>query len=99
MPLFAVLPCDNLPSNGAVTKRVLVGLATLRDPDFGRFLEAELACPSTMVDRIVPATTDADRDRVSAVLGVEDRWPVMAEPFTQWVVEDRFRPGDPIGRA
>jgi fructuronate reductase len=52
-----------------------------------------------MVDRIVPATTDADRDRVSAVLGVEDRWPVMAEPFTQWVVEDRFRPGAPIGRA
>ena len=95
VPPFAVLPCDNLPSNGAVTKRVLVGLAALRDPDFGRFLEAELACPSTMVDRIVPATTDSDRDRVSAVLGVEDRWPVMAEPFTQWVVEDRFPAGRP----
>ncbi|MDB5558592.1 MAG: mannitol dehydrogenase [Enterovirga sp.] len=92
---FTVLPCDNLPANGAVTKRVLVGLAALRDPELGRYLEAELACPSTMVDRIVPATTDADRDRVAGLLGVADSWPVLAEPFTQWVVEDHFPAGRP----
>jgi fructuronate reductase len=94
-PLFTVLSCDNLPSNGAVTKRVLVGLARLRDPELGRVLEAELACPSTMVDRIVPATTDDDRERVTGLLGVEDRWPVMAEPFSQWVIEDHFPAGRP----
>jgi fructuronate reductase len=92
---FTVLTCDNLPANGRVTKRVLVDLARLRDPDLGRYLEDGLACPSTMVDRIVPATTDADRDRVSGLLGVQDNWPVMAEPFSQWVIEDRFPAGRP----
>ena len=58
--------------------------------DLGASVEAELACPNTMVDRIVPATTDADRARVNAALGVEDAWPVVTEPFTQWVIEDLF---------
>jgi fructuronate reductase len=92
---FTVLSCDNLPANGVVTKRVLVDLARLRDPDLGRYVEAEIACPSTMVDRIVPATTDADRDRVRDLLGVSDEWPVMAEPFSQWVIEDHFPAGRP----
>ena len=48
-----------------------------------------------MVDRIVPATTDADRGRIDAALGAEDRWPVVCEPFTQWVIEDRFPSGRP----
>jgi fructuronate reductase len=92
---FTILSCDNLPANGVVTKRVLVDLARLRDPDLGRYVEAEIACPSTMVDRIVPATTDADRDRVRDLLGVSDEWPVMAEPFSQWVIEDHFPAGRP----
>jgi fructuronate reductase len=96
---FTVLSCDNLPSNGVTTKKVLVGLARLRDPQLGRFVESEIACPSTMVDRIVPATTDADRDRVTGLLGVEDSWPVMAEPFSQWVIEDRFPSGRPDWRG
>jgi fructuronate reductase len=92
---FTVLSCDNLPANGETTRRVLVGLARLRDPDLGRFVDGEVACPSTMVDRIVPATTDADRERVTGLLGFEDLWPVVAEPFTQWVIEDRFSAGRP----
>ncbi|MGA0593979.1 mannitol dehydrogenase family protein [Enterovirga sp. CN4-39] len=92
---FTVLSCDNLPSNGVVTKRVLAGLASLRDADLGHYVEGEVACPSTMVDRIVPATTDGDRDRVAALLGLEDSWPVMAEPFSQWVIEDHFPAGRP----
>ncbi|MDB5510725.1 MAG: mannitol dehydrogenase [Enterovirga sp.] len=92
---FTVLSCDNLPANGRTAQRVLSRLAALRDPELGRFVQNELACPCTMVDRIVPATTDADRARVTGLLGVEDRWPVLAEPFSQWVIEDHFPSGRP----
>jgi fructuronate reductase len=92
---FTVLSCDNLPSNGRTAARVLSQFAARCDADLGRFVAQEIACPSTMVDRIVPATTDADRARVTGLLGVEDRWPVMAEPFTQWVIEDSFPAGRP----
>lgn len=92
---FTVLCCDNLPANGRTVHRILSELATLRDRDLGSFIAGELTCPSTMVDRIVPATTDADRAAVAAALGLRDAWPVMTEPFTQWVVEDRFGDGRP----
>jgi fructuronate reductase len=85
---FTVLCCDNLPSNGRTVHRILSQFAALRSPDLGRFVAGEIACPSTMVDRIVPATTDADRAAISAALGLEDAWPVVTEPFTQWVIED-----------
>ncbi|HVL72205.1 MAG TPA: mannitol dehydrogenase family protein [Beijerinckiaceae bacterium] len=95
VPPFTVLTCDNLPANGDTVHRVLTRYAALRDPDLGAFVAGEVACPSTMVDRIVPATTDADRAAVRAALGVEDAWPVVTEPFTQWVIEDRFPSGRP----
>ncbi len=95
VPAFTALCCDNLPHNGATLKRVLVRLASLRDPDLGRFVEDELRCPSTMVDRIVPATTDADRESIAATLGLQDAWPVLTEPFSQWVIEDHFAVGRP----
>ena len=63
------------------------------------YVEIEVAFPSTMVDRIVPATTDFDRDRVTERLGLEDAWPVLTEPFIQWVVEDRFGLGRPRWEA
>ncbi len=97
---FTVLSCDNLPGNGELTHRVLADYAGRVDPALGRFVETEVACPATMVDRIVPATTDADRAAVAARLGVMDAWPVVAEPFTEWVIEDRFPTGRPDwGRA
>jgi fructuronate reductase len=95
LPPFAVLCCDNLPANGQTVGRVVSRFAALRNADLGRFVENEVAFPSTMVDRIVPATTDQDRASVAARLGVEDAWPVMTEPFTQWVIEDRFSHGRP----
>jgi fructuronate reductase len=91
---FTVLCCDNLPANGHVVHRVLARMADLVDSTLGDYVRDNVACPSTMVDRIVPATTDADRARVSGALGVVDAWPVMAEPFIQWVIEDDF----PLGR-
>ena len=87
---FTVLCCDNLSSNGQTVHRLLGQFAGLRDPDLAAFIDGEIACPDTMVDRIVPATTDADRARIAAALGMQDAWPVVTEPFTQWVVEDRF---------
>lgn len=94
-PPFTVLCCDNLPANGATLHRLLVEFAKLRDAGLGRHVADEVAFPSSMVDRIVPATTDADRARIGQQLGVEDAWPVMTEPFRQWVIEDRFPAGRP----
>ncbi|MBH0237693.1 mannitol dehydrogenase family protein [Methylobrevis albus] len=94
-PPFAVVPCDNLPSNGATVRRIVTRFAELRDPGLGAWVAAEVAFPSTMVDRIVPATTDADRALVQSRLGVADAWPVMTEPFSQWVIEDNFPGGRP----
>lgn len=92
---FTVLSCDNLPSNGATTKRVVTQLAAMRDLDLAKWIDDSVTFPSTMVDRIVPATTDDDRADVAAGLGVVDAWPVVAEPFFQWVVEDCFCAGRP----
>ncbi len=92
---FTVLCCDNLPGNGRLVGRVVSQLAALRDGELGRFVANEVAFPCTMVDRIVPATTPADRDAVQARLGFADAWPVVAEPFRQWVIEDHFTGGRP----
>ena len=95
VPPFTVLTCDNLPSNGRTVKRVLTRFAELVDPELGQYVADEVSFPSTMVDRIVPATSDEDRERIGGALGVEDAWPVVTEPFTQWVIEDRFPQGRP----
>jgi fructuronate reductase len=87
---FTVMSCDNLPHNGAVSARVFAEFAEAVDPALGRWVRENVAFPATMIDRIVPATTDADRAEVEALLGLEDAWPVMAEPFLQWVIEDNF---------
>lgn len=87
---FTLLSCDNLPANGRLLARVIHDMAIRRDADLAAFIAGEVACPATMVDRIVPATTEADRAMVAARLGFADAWPVMAEPFTQWVMEDYF---------
>lgn len=92
---FTVMSCDNLPANGRTTARIVTRFAALRDPGLGRHVAEDVAFPSTMVDRIVPATTDADRHLVRELTGLDDAWPIMTEPFTQWVVEDRFPSGRP----
>lgn len=91
---FTVLVCDNLAQNGIKVRNAVTRFATLRDEELGRFVADNVAFPCTMVDRITPATQDADRRKVSEMLGVADAWPVVTEPFRQWVVEDHF----PLGR-
>ncbi|OLO06037.1 mannitol dehydrogenase family protein [Salinicola socius] len=90
---FTVLCCDNMPHNGQRTRRAVVSLARLHDEALADWIEASVAFPSSMVDRIVPAMTDADRQRLAA-LGVDDPAAVVCETFSQWVVEDDF----PLGR-
>jgi mannitol 2-dehydrogenase len=95
LPPFTVLSCDNLPDNGGLARRAVVGLAAARDPELAAWIEAEGAFPSSMVDRITPQTSDADRRWVAGRFGVEDRWPVITEPFSEWVVEDAFSAARP----
>jgi fructuronate reductase len=91
----SILSCDNLPSNGRTLHRALVDFAALRSDDLAGWIEGTVAVPSTMVDRIVPATTDADMAEVKTALAIEDRGPVVGEPFRQWVVENRLGHGFP----
>lgn len=92
---FTVLSCDNLQHNGEVAKRSISAFASLRDPKLGGWIESHVAFPNCMVDRITPQTTDDDRDAIQQEFGIEDAWPVVCEPFRQWVIEDRFCNGRP----
>jgi fructuronate reductase len=85
-----LISCDNLPHNGAVLKQVLLDFARQRDAGLADWIQHEVACPSTMVDRIVPATTDADISAAASVMGLTDHALVKTEPFRQWIIEDRF---------
>ncbi|WP_382308595.1 mannitol dehydrogenase family protein [Herbiconiux sp. UC225_62] len=92
---FTVLSCDNVQSNGQVARTSLVAFARAVDPALAEWIADEVVFPNTMVDRITPITTDDDRMLVREVFGVDDAWPVVAEPFAQWVIEDRFALGRP----
>jgi mannitol 2-dehydrogenase len=92
---FTILSCDNLRHNGDVAKIAFTGFARARDPELAAWMESEIDFPNSMVDRITPATTDADRERLNAASGIEDQIPVFSEDFIQWVMQDRFRYGRP----
>ena len=89
-PPFTVMSCDNIQKNGDVAKSALLAFAEMRDSGLRRWIEDNVAFPNSMVDRITPTTTELDRAMVRDTFGVEDSWPVMAEPFRQWVLEDQF---------
>jgi len=92
---FTVLCCDNLPHNGALVRGLVLAFAELRDPALARWIAEQASFPSTMVDRIVPATTDADIADNDAALGLHDAAPVVHEQFKQWAIEDNFVDGRP----
>ena len=92
---FTVMSCDNLQGNGHLSRKVFTTFARLRDPELGDWVERETRFPSCMVDRITPVTTDADRSEVRERFGIDDLWPVVCEPYTQWVLEDTFTAGRP----
>jgi fructuronate reductase len=90
LPPFTVVSCDNVPHNGARIRQAVLDMAGRIDPGLKNWIEAHGAFPQTMVDRIVPATTPDDVAANEALLGAADHGMVKTEPFTQWVIEDRF---------
>jgi mannitol 2-dehydrogenase len=92
---FTVMSCDNIQGNGHMAQEVFTAFARLRDPELGEWVASTVQFPNSMVDRITPVTTDEDRAQISERFGVEDAWPVVCEPFTQWALEDKFPSGRP----
>jgi mannitol 2-dehydrogenase len=92
---YTVMSCDNVPHNGVVTRNAVAGLARLMDQALADWVEANVAFPNAMVDRITPATTDRERQIALEQFGIEDNWPVFCEEFKQWVLEDHFTLGRP----
>ncbi|GAA6617851.1 mannitol dehydrogenase family protein [Scytonema sp. NUACC26] len=96
---FTVLSCDNLQGNGNIARKMLTAFAQMRDPELGSWVAEQVAFPNCMVDRITPATTPADIKMVAEQFNIDDAFPVVAEPFLQWVVEDKFCAGRPDWEA
>jgi mannitol 2-dehydrogenase len=87
---FTVLSCDNIADNGGTARAAVVAAAREYDELLARWIERNVAFPGSMVDRITPGTTDADRHHLAREYGIADGWPVITEPFSQWVVEDAW---------
>ena len=93
---FTVLSCDNVPENGNVTRKTVLGLAALVSRDLRDWIAANVAFPNSMVDCITAATSERERELVAARFGLHDAAPVACEPFRQWVIEDDFPLGRPM---
>jgi len=92
---LTLMSLDNLPANGRVLKGLVLDFAGRVDPALQQWIASECRFPCSMVDRIVPRTTDEDRQQISEALGWQDAWPVLGEPFLEWVIEDEFAAGRP----
>src|SRR6185369_16302685 len=92
---LTLLPCDNLPGNGAVAVRVVHDLADAVDPGLAAWIESSVSTVTTTVDRITPRTTPDDSRAVQAATGRTDRAPVATEPFSEWVLSGTFVAGRP----
>ncbi|GGJ85965.1 mannitol dehydrogenase family protein [Pseudomonas matsuisoli] len=92
---FTVMSCDNLPHNGAVARKALLAFADLADPSMSTWIAENVAFPNAMVDRITPMTSAEHKAQLARDHGVDDAWPVVCEPFLQWVLEDKFVNGRP----
>ena len=95
LPPCTVMSCDNLQENGHVIRRVLRAYSSLSHPALEPWVAENVAFPNSMVDRITPATTPADIAWLRGRFGIDDAWPVVTEPFKQWVIEDTFANGRP----
>lgn len=92
---FTILSCDNLPGNGNLAHTAFAAFADIRDPALAAWIRKSVAFPNSMVDRITPVTTPDHAAEIRERLGVDDRCPVVCEPFTQWVIEENFPSGRP----
>jgi mannitol 2-dehydrogenase len=94
-PPLTILSCDNLPGNGNVAHEAVTRVSATRSNDLARYVEAACTFPNSRVDRITPQTTEDDRAWLHEAFGLDDGWPVVCEPFRQWVLEDSFAAGRP----
>jgi mannitol 2-dehydrogenase len=92
---FTVMSCDNVQGNGDTARKALLAFAGMRDTQLEKWIEENIEFPNSMVDRITPVTTDADKAFIAEHFGVLDLSPVVPEPFHQWVIEDSFCNGRP----
>ncbi|MBN3831897.1 mannitol dehydrogenase family protein [Burkholderia sp. Ac-20344] len=92
---FTVMSCDNLRANGDTARRAILDFARAVDVDLAVWIERYVAFPNSMVDRIAPQVTDQVRMHANRLSGIGDRVPVVAETFSQWVIEDSFSAGRP----
>ena len=92
---ITILSCDNLSGNGDVARTATVAAAHRQSPSMAEWVADNCSFPNSMVDRITPQTSQADRDWLLDTYGVDDVWPVVGEPFRQWVIEDDFIAGRP----
>lgn len=92
---FTIMSCDNLRHNGNVARKAFLGYARARDPELASWIEANATFPNAMVDRITPTVSSAIAERLNRDSGLDDLLPLVAEDFTQWVVEDEFADGRP----
>ncbi|PIG80367.1 mannitol 2-dehydrogenase [Aspergillus arachidicola] len=92
---FTVMSCDNMQKNGSITRHMLESFARLRNPEIAKWIAEQGAFPNAMVDRITPQTSATDKTALADNFAIEDSWPVVTEPFMQWVIEDQFSDGRP----
>ena len=95
VPPFTIASCDNIQGNGDIARSMFAAFADLAEPGLGAWVRAAVSFPNSMVDRITPVTTAEDIGRLQAEVGITDAWPVVCEPFRQWVLQDRFPNGRP----
>ena len=92
----SIQSCDNIQGNGDICKKMLLSFIQRLDMDLLKWVEKNVSFPNSMVDRITPATVDSDRDLIRKHFQIEDQWPVVCEPFIQWVIEEDFVTGNII---
>lgn len=92
---LTILSCDNIQGNGDITKKMLLSYVQVANPELTEWITNNVSFPNSMVDRITPATTPADISLAKELLSINDQWPVVCEPFIQWVIEDNFIAGRP----
>ncbi len=95
VPPLTVLSCDNIQHNGDMAREMLLAFAHKQNPELAHWIEKNISFPNTMVDRITPVTSSEINDYLKEEYDLEDEWPVVCEPFVQWVVEDEFSKGRP----
>jgi mannitol 2-dehydrogenase len=94
-PAFTALSCDNLPGNGSLLRAAVLDFAGLVDADLADWIAERARFPATMVDRITPVTRPEDVAAMEGTWGLVDAWPIICEPYSQWVIEDDFADGRP----